>query len=150
MEAYGRDPESKENVLIPIVFDHYLSRNLHLTKEKLDNFSEGNQLVATITEDTKYFDYFKKYYDEGILSDLILPYTWNYTNTSFSDNNEREDIKNMNLILGKMMVSYSAFTPGAFELIVDYAYKTGASYPNLLNGVYYNLQIFMPNIEADA
>lgn len=150
MEAYGRDPESKENVLIPIVLDHYLSRNLHLTKEQLDEFSNGNKLVATITDDTKYYNYFKKFYDEGILSNLILPYTWNYAGTSFSDNNEREDIKNINLILGKMWVGYSFYTPGAFEIFIDYAYKTGASYPNLLNGVYYNLQIFMPNIEADA
>ena len=150
MDAYGRSPETKENVLIPIVLDHYLSSHLHLTKQQLDDFSSGNKVVATITPDTKYYNYFKKIYDAGQLADLVLPYTWTYENTSFSDNNEREDIKNMNLILGQLQVGYSMFTPGAFEIYIDYAYKTGATYPNLLNGVYYRLFIFMPNTEADA
>lgn len=117
--------------------------SFHVAKEGLELTTDGNTRIARVTTSSpKEYAYFKALDDAGLLRVVYIPYTWEYTGVSFTNNSDRNDIKNINFMFGSIWIMKSG---DIYEIYIDWARKSGATY-DLVNGIYAYIYPFFPRI----
>lgn len=143
MEAYGRNRETKENVLIPVLFQDARKLSFHISADDLSGFTSAQKNIATITAGSNLYNYFEKIQAAGMLSTFFVPYTFNYKDDSMTSDTSRTEIHNIDFTFGSIKVSKDG---NDYKISIEWGRKPSASF-TLENGIYADIYALFPIFE---